>query len=145
MGTRFLHLACQGGGRFAPLSPLSVTPVLVHYPYVFCRRESLPFHQGIFKEDARYPVWTCSDPIFPDSRDPNRVRKNPAFIAKLLSHLAFQGGKLSPFAPVSYATACTSPVRFLLQAVAILSLSNCASRLCRRRPQETKAATRGCT
>ena len=40
-----------------------------------------------FKENVRYPVWTCRDPIFSDSRnpmmifadsrDPNRVPKTP--------------------------------------------------------------------
>ena len=49
---------------------------------------------GFFKENVRYPVWTCRDPIFSDSRypmiifadyrdpifksrDPNRVHKIP--------------------------------------------------------------------
>jgi len=26
--------------------------------------------QVFFKADVRYPVWTCRDPIFFDSRDP---------------------------------------------------------------------------
>jgi len=43
--------------------------------------------QFLFKENVRYLVWTCRDPIFPDSRDPmiiftdsrdpNQVPKTP--------------------------------------------------------------------
>ena len=40
--------------------------------------------QVFFKENIRYRVWTCRDPIFSDSRDPifnsrdpNRVCKTP--------------------------------------------------------------------
>ena len=44
-------------------------------------------YSGFFKENIRYSVWTCRDPIFSDSRDPmtifadsrepNRVLKTP--------------------------------------------------------------------
>jgi len=27
-------------------------------------------YPGYFKENVRYPVWTCRDPIFSDSKDP---------------------------------------------------------------------------
>jgi len=30
----------------------------------------LCFTRGFFKEKVRYPVWTCRDPIFSDSRGP---------------------------------------------------------------------------
>jgi len=35
---------------------------------IFC---NLQYHyQGFFKETVRYPVWTCKDPIFFESRGP---------------------------------------------------------------------------
>jgi len=37
------------------------------------------FKQFFFKENVRYPVWTCREPmiIFSESRDPNRDPKTP--------------------------------------------------------------------
>jgi len=56
--------------------------------------ETMYLSAGFFKDNVRYPVWTCEDPIFSDprypmvifsdlrdpilnSRDPNRVPKTP--------------------------------------------------------------------
>ena len=47
-----------------------------------CRPQIFRTYNRFFKENLRYLVWTCRDPIF-NSRDPNRVPKttlkNPAY------------------------------------------------------------------
>jgi len=40
---------------------------------------------GFFKENVRYPVWTCRDPIFNDSMDPMLIfcdSREPIWVPK---------------------------------------------------------------